>query len=100
MTCIMGCIFLNKPSPYLAYLNQGVYPFYIVHMPITFAGLSLSGHLGLTLTPTVVFSCVAVTTGCWILFELLRRTGVSRFLFGIKPLVKFKAVPVDLTYDE
>jgi len=83
-----GAYFLNKPSPYLAYLNQGVYPFYIVHMPITFAGLSLAGHLGLTHIPAVLFSCVVVTIGCWILFELLRRTGVTRFLFGIKPLPK------------
>ena len=42
-----GAYLLNRPSERLAYLNQGVYPFYIVHMPLTFAGLRVASEVGL-----------------------------------------------------
>ena len=53
-----GAHLLNKNSASLAYLNQGVYPFYIVHMPLTFAGLSLAKEFGFTGIPAVVLSCI------------------------------------------
>ncbi len=79
-----GSFFLNKPSKNLAYLNQGVYPFYIVHMPLTFAGLRLSTDFGLKNYPAIVFSTLFVILTCWIFFEVVRRNRVTRFLFGIK----------------
>ena len=75
---------LNKPSDNLAYLNQGVYPFYIVHMPLTFAGLKISTELGLKNYPAVIIATAFVILTCWAFFEAVRRTEVSRFLFGIK----------------
>ena len=75
---------LNKPSANLAYLNQGVYPFYIVHMPLTFAGLRISTELGLKNYPAVVIATAFVILACWAFFEGVRRTEFSRFLFGIK----------------
>ena len=79
-----GSKFLNKPSKNLAYLNQGVYPFYIVHMPLTFAGLRISSDLGIKNYPAVLLSTIIVIITCWLFFELVRRTKISRFLFGIK----------------
>ena len=79
-----GSKFLDKPSKNLAYLNQGVYPFYIVHMPLTFAGLRISSDLGIKNYPAVLLSTIIVIITCWLFFELVRRTKVSRFLFGIK----------------
>lgn len=79
-----GSKFLNKPSKNLAYLNQGVYPFYIVHMPLTFAGLRISSDLGIKNYPAVLLSTIIVIVTSWLFFELVRRTKVSRFLFGIK----------------
>ena len=79
-----GSKFLNKSSRHLSYLNQGVYPFYIVHMPLTFAGLRLSTYLGLKNYPAVILSTLFVIITCWIFFELVRRSRVTRFLFGIK----------------
>ena len=79
-----GSKFLNKPSKNLAYLNQGVYPFYIVHMPLTFAGLKISSDLGIKNYPAVLLSTIIVIITCWLFFELVRRTKISRFLFGIK----------------
>ncbi|MDP6866632.1 MAG: acyltransferase family protein [Candidatus Poseidoniaceae archaeon] len=81
-----GAHFMNKPSKHLSYLNQGVYPFYIIHMPITFAGLRVAKEFDLTNIPAVLFGCVFVTVGCWIAFEIVRRTKVTRYLFGIKSI--------------
>ena len=85
-----GAHLLNKPSKNLAYMNQGVYPFYIVHMPITFAALKVSTEMGITNYYAVILSCIIVTIGCWVSFELLRRTKVTRYLFGIKELPEKK----------
>ena len=79
-----GSKFLNKPSKNLSYLNQGVYPFYIVHMPLTYAGLRISSDLGIKNYPAVLLSTIIVFITCWLFFELVRRAKVSRFLFGIK----------------
>lgn len=87
-----GAHFLNKNSTYLAYLNQGVYPFYIVHMPLTFAGLSFAKRVSFTGVPAVTLSCVLVTLGCWFIFEAVRRTAVTRYLFGIKATMQKESV--------
>jgi len=79
-----GSKFLNKPSKNLAYLNQGVYPFYIVHMPLTYAGLRVSSDLGIKNYSAVLISTIIVIITCWLFFELVKRTKISRFLFGIK----------------
>ena len=79
-----GSKFLNKPSKNLAYLNQGVYPFYIVHMPLTYAGLRVSSDLGIKNYSAVLLSTIIVIITCWLFFELVKRTKISRFLFGIK----------------
>ena len=83
----LGARYLNHPSPYLAYLNQGVYPFYIVHMPLTFAFLSFSKSIGLEGMVAVVATWILVVLGCWLSFEVLKRSRFTRFLFGIKSLV-------------
>jgi len=79
-----GAHLLNRPSMRLSYLNQGVYPFYIVHMPLVFAGLRLSSELGLRDMPAVLVATVFTVFTCCIFFEIVRVSRYSRFLFGIK----------------
>ena len=79
-----GSKLLNRPSTNLSYLNQGVYPFYIVHMPLTFAGLRLSTNMDLKNYSAVIFSTLFVFLTCFLFFELVRRNIITRFLFGIK----------------
>jgi hypothetical protein len=79
-----GAYLLNRPSDKLAYLNQGVYPFYIVHMPLTFAGLRVATELNLKNYPAVIIGTIFVVLTCWIFFEGVRRIKITRFLFGIK----------------
>tara|TARA_B100000003_G_scaffold32012_1_gene26084 strand:- start:2934 stop:4247 length:1314 start_codon:yes stop_codon:yes gene_type:complete len=87
-----GSHLLNKKSSSLTYLNQGVYPFYIVHMPITFAGLKIAKEFNLTGIPAVIAGCLIVTIGCWMVFEIVRRTRITRYLFGIKSIQQKQSV--------
>lgn len=79
-----GSHLLNKRSSSLTYLNQGVYPFYIVHMPITFVGLKIAKVLNFTGILAVIAGCLIVIIGCWLVFEGVSRTRITRYLFGIK----------------
>ena len=79
-----GAYLLNRPSESLAYLNRAVYPFYIVHMPLTFAGLRIASEFGLRDYSAVLVATAFVVVFCWVFFEGVRRTRVTRFLFGIK----------------
>ena len=79
-----GAYLLNRPSDNLAYLNQAVYPFYIVHMPLTFAGLRIASELGLRDYSAVFVATAFVVLFCWAFFEGVRRTRATSFLFGIK----------------
>ena len=83
-----GAHFLNHPSNRLRYLNQGVYTFYIIHMPLTFFSLHLSSEIGITGFFAVIFSTIFVSINCLLFFEIVRRNKISRLLFGIKEMKK------------
>ena len=55
-------------------------------MPLTFAGLIFAGNLGLKGISAVVLATIFVGIACWIFFECVKRTKITRFLFGIKEL--------------
>ena len=95
-----GAHLLNRPSDNLAYLNQGVYPFYIVHMPLTFVGLRVATELGLNDYPAVILGTAFVVLTCWAFFEGVRRTKVTRFLFGIKEVQQTLQPESPSTYGE
>ena len=81
-----GAKFLNKPSKYLAYLNQGVYPFYIIHQPIVYAVLVIflaSGHSDIVI---FIIGTILVALGCWIFFEITKRNRITRAMYGIKDI--------------
>ncbi len=75
---------LNRPSKWLAYLNEAVYPTYIVHMHITFLPIALFGLLGLGYYTGMVLGTVVVMVGVMFCFEVVRRASLARPLFGIK----------------
>ncbi|MDA9714314.1 acyltransferase family protein [Euryarchaeota archaeon] len=75
---------LNKPSKYLAYLNEAVYPTYIVHMHLTFLPIALFALLGVGYYVSMVIGTIVVFVGVMICFEIARRASLFRPLFGIK----------------
>lgn len=87
----LGYKYLNKPSNTLSYLSEAAYPVYIVHM--IFQNLVSSLIFPLDLPAPVKFILLVSLTlaGCLITYEfLVRRTQVTRFLFGLKPVDKEK----------
>ncbi|MGB1354655.1 MAG: hypothetical protein ACPG60_02465, partial [Poseidonia sp.] len=75
---------LNKPSKWLAYLNEAVYPTYIVHMHLTFLSIALFALIGLGYYISMVIGTIVVFVGVMICFEIARRASLFRPLFGIK----------------
>lgn len=80
-----GSLYLNKPSNSLRYLNQAVYPVYIIHMPVLFVLMYLV--LPLTLSAWLKFGVMVVGTLaiCLVLYELaIKRIKWIRPLFGMQ----------------
>jgi len=77
---------LNRPVPFLAYANEAVLPFYIMHQSVLLSvgyfmvkGSMPDGAKWLIIAAVSFVICAG-------LYELLvRRVGLLRFLFGMKP---------------
>lgn len=80
----LGASFLNRPSKWLAYFNEAVYPYYILHQTIIIVAFSQLSKfkLGPVVEPLLVI--ILTVGGCALGFELVRRVGVLRPLFGLK----------------
>ncbi|WP_299336300.1 acyltransferase family protein [uncultured Psychroserpens sp.] len=81
----IGYSYLNKPSALLSYLSSAVYPVYIIHMFVLYAGALLI--LPLELHPILEFIGITLFTFivCFLIYEyILRRITILRPLFGLK----------------
>ncbi len=76
--------FLNKPNKYLGYLNEAVYPTYIVHLHITFLPIAIFGLLGIGYYIGLVIGSILVLVSVLVCFEIVRRATYFRAVFGIK----------------
>ena len=76
--------FLNKPNKWLNYLNEAVYPTYIVHMHVTALPMAIFGLLGIGYYIGLTIGTILVMIGVMICFEIIRRASLFRVLFGIK----------------
>jgi peptidoglycan/LPS O-acetylase OafA/YrhL len=76
---------LNRPSPWLRWANESVYPWYVLHQTLIIVGVTALAPLALgpVIEPALL---VALTLfGCWALTDgLIRRFNVLRPLFGLK----------------
>jgi peptidoglycan/LPS O-acetylase OafA/YrhL len=75
---------LNRDSSALRYANTAVYPFYIFHQTITvLLGYAwLDWHIPIAIKFPMLFA--GTFLGSWALYEAVRRTRVTRVLFGMK----------------
>jgi surface polysaccharide O-acyltransferase-like enzyme len=75
--------YLNRESRALTHATRAVYPFYIAHQTITIAIAYYM--IGWNAPIAVKFPLLAAGTflGSWIVFELARRTRVTKALMGI-----------------
>jgi glucans biosynthesis protein C len=76
--------YVTRPSPWLGYATEAIFPFYIFHQTITVAAVwfLIPWKAGVGLKVVVVM--LATFVGSWVLFEVVRRVQWLRPLFGMK----------------
>ncbi len=87
-----GKRYLNRSNPFLRYAAEGSYPFYILHQTvIVVIGYFIvqgTENIALKYILIVALSFAATT----LLYDLaVKRTFLTRFMFGMKPLQKARA---------
>ncbi len=73
-------------SPLRRYLTEGIFPFYIVHQTALIVIAHNIQPLALPLPIEVALVIAGTVASCLASFELVRRIGWMRPLFGLKPL--------------
>ncbi|WP_439518225.1 acyltransferase family protein [Hydrogenophaga sp.] len=77
---------LNRPWPWLAWANESVYPWYVLHQTIIIALAVLLAPLALGPWWEPVALLVATALACWLITDgLVRRVAWLRPLFGLRP---------------
>lgn len=85
LVLIGGYRFLNKPGKALSYLSEAAYPVYVLHMIFQNLGGSLIFPLEIAVPVKYVLLVGFTLGGCMLVYEfIVRRTMVTRFLFGLK----------------
>ncbi len=80
-----GAVYLNKPGPLLSYLNEAVFPYYILHQTIIIVAGYQLGRLALGPVLEPVLLIIITLLGCGLLHEyLIRRVRWLRPLFGLR----------------
>ncbi len=75
---------LSFTNGFLKYFNRISYPFYIFHLVVISVLGSFIKPAGLGIVAEFFLNCAASFVICVICCELVRRTRVTRFLFGLK----------------
>lgn len=84
---VMGfsSMYLNCESGILAYRNQAVYPFYILHQTITVTIGFFLMNVDLSVFVKFIIMVIGTFGGSWLLYEfLIRKISFLRPLFGLK----------------
>jgi membrane-bound acyltransferase YfiQ involved in biofilm formation len=81
-----GARYLNRAGRALSYLSAAAYPVYILHMAFISAGAMLLFPLSMDVSLKFFLLLAFTIVGCLLVYEfLIRRLGVTRFLFGLRP---------------
>ncbi|MBO9563934.1 MAG: acyltransferase family protein, partial [Niastella sp.] len=81
-----GKRYLNKQHRVLDYVNQAVYPFYILHQTVIIILVYYVVQTTDTILMKYLFTVVGTLVICMGIYHLLIKPfGVMRFLFGMKP---------------
>ena len=81
--------YLNKKSKVLAYANEAVYPFYILHQTVMICIAYYLMDLPWNLFSKASIMVLGTFLGSWLIYEIgIRRWKITRPLFGLKPKAK------------
>ena len=76
--------YLNKPNQWLSYLNEAVYPTYIVHLHLTILLIGILRFVGFGYYIGLAIGTILVLIGVLVCFEIIRRASYFRVFFGLK----------------
>ena len=81
---------LNHPFPWLAWANESVYPWYVLHQSLIVGlGFFLADwHLGPVAEPTLILA--GTVFGCWAITEVVKQVSWLRPMLGLK---RYPSVP-------
>lgn len=87
--CVLGWShrLLNRPWPWLAWANEQVYPWYVLHQTVIIVLVFWLAPLGLDAALEAPLLLAGTVAGCWTLTALIRRSAWLRPLFGLKARV-------------
>ncbi len=77
--------FLSRPSSLLARLNSAVFPFYVIHFPVTLVGLALVAQISLPWQIEFLILLICVYLVTWLIWRIFERLGPAAILVGGKP---------------
>lgn len=84
----LGHRFLNKGGPVLRYLSEAAFPFYILHLPLnTLVGYFII-KLSMGIAPKYILIVLLTIAADFMVYEILKRMNLFRFLLGMKRLPK------------
>ena len=85
--CVLGWShrLLNRPWPWLAWANEQVYPWYVLHQTVIIVLVFWLAPLQLRATFEAPLLLAGTLLGCWGLTAVIRRSAWLRPLFGLKP---------------
>ena len=91
-----GALHLNRDSRLLRTLTEAVFPFYIAHQTIiVVVGHNLTPlHLPVAAEASLLIAATAL--GCWLTYDLARRSTLLRPLFGLGPRRSTEPAPESL----
>jgi peptidoglycan/LPS O-acetylase OafA/YrhL len=77
---------LNRPWPWLAWANESVYPWYVLHQTLIILLAVQLAPLGLGPVVEPALLLLGTALGCWLITDaLVRRVAWLRPLFGLRP---------------
>jgi glucans biosynthesis protein C len=76
---------LNRPWPWLAWANESVYPWYMLHQTLIIVLAVGLAPLALGPVAEPIVLVAGTVAGCWGLTALVRRSNLLRPLFGLRP---------------
>jgi glucans biosynthesis protein C len=83
--CGMAKHYLDKPSPILRYLNEAVYPYFIIHQTIIVA---IGYYIVQWQMPLIIKCILLISLSVLMIIAtyhlVIRKTKLTRFLFGMK----------------
>jgi peptidoglycan/LPS O-acetylase OafA/YrhL len=84
--CILGWAFrkLNRPWPWLAWANESVYPWYVLHQTVIIVLVFWLAPLQLPAGIEAALLVAGTVLGCWGVTAVVRRSACLRPLFGLK----------------